>query len=370
MASGDRSSEPTGKTLVARYSMSDAALSEALHASLWELGCTGVWEQSEPEVSTVGRSTGPVFADTGVTIAYFECAPEEAAESELRASLERIAASRGCLFEGLQPLVVEDWMATHRRLAQPVRVGSFVVDPREPEDPAEPHLEGDEQPADLCRDPVGDRGPLTESPECLDRWIRVPARRAFGTGSHETTRLVLRLLQQIEVRGLGVLDVGCGTGVLSFAAYHLGARSIVGYDVDPVAAVLARENRLLNGLEGDRFTFYAGTERALRLDRFEPFTVDLILANVLPERLEGAEPRLARLLTPGGTLLLSGLLSGEPPESESESSPEVAGGPSRPASTLEALARWRAAGIEERQSLREGEWMAVRLTSSPRPNAA
>ncbi|HEY4593776.1 MAG TPA: 50S ribosomal protein L11 methyltransferase, partial [Thermoanaerobaculia bacterium] len=111
-----------------------------------------------------------------------------------------------------------DWFAAWREKARPFPVGrTLYLDPREPDDV-----------------PI-------EIPDGR-RLLRLPARAAFGTGSHESTALVLELLEDADLRGRRVLDVGTGTGVLSFAALLWGARSVVGFDVDPASPVHARDN--------------------------------------------------------------------------------------------------------------------------------
>jgi ribosomal protein L11 methyltransferase len=171
-----------------------------------------------------------------------------------------------------------DWFATWRERAVPFSVGRTLhLDPREPE----------ETPAEV--------------PEGRHR-LRLPARAAFGTGSHESTALALELLEDADVRGRRVLDVGTGTGVLAFAALLFGARSVVGCDVDPASPFHARDNSALNGLHPRLF---AGRLAALR-DR--P-AFDLALVNVVPEQILPEMPALVRRLTPGGEAILSGILA-------------------------------------------------------------
>lgn len=206
-----------------------------------------------------------------------------------------------------------DWLADYREKAQPFPVaGTFFVDPREPE----------EAPADL---PEG------------RRLLRLPARTAFGTGSHESTSLTLELLETMDLAGARVLDVGTGTGILSFAALRLGARQAVAYDVDPAAPVHARDNSTLNGL---RPLLFAGTSEALRADLPVDLRFDLELINVVPEQILPEMPGLVGRLKPGGEALLSGILA--------ERGDEV----------LEHL---RPLGLVERDRRAAGEWIAFRV---------
>ena len=179
-----------------------------------------------------------------------------------------------------------DWLAEYRAAARPFEVGrGFLVDPRDPED--EP---GDE-PADAA----------------LGRTIlRIPARTAFGTGSHESTRLAVAWLEELDLDGLDILDVGTGSGILAFIALLGGARRVVGFDLDPAATLVARTNTALNARPGGRRPgFFVG--RLAALDARGP-AFDLALVNVLPERILGEMAALTALLRPGARMVSSGNL--------------------------------------------------------------
>lgn len=129
--------------------------------------------------------------------------------------------------------------------------------------------------------------------------------RAFGTGQHETTRLCLERLAALADAGLaprGVLDLGCGSGILALAAARLfPAAALLAADNDPEAADTAAENAALNGLEG-RLEIRATTVQVLG----GPF--DLIVANIRPSVLVPIAPEVAARLAPGGQVVLSGVL--------------------------------------------------------------
>ncbi len=131
--------------------------------------------------------------------------------------------------------------------------------------------------------------------------LRLPASRAFGTGEHESTRLLLEALEEESLGGLAVLDVGTGSGVLALAAVALGAEMAVAFDRDPEAVFVAREN-LRRHAFGRRVRLLAATAEAIA-DTFA-----LVLANLLPEEFFLARRSvLSRVATPGGRLLLSGI---------------------------------------------------------------
>lgn len=129
--------------------------------------------------------------------------------------------------------------------------------------------------------------------------------QAFGTGSHETTRMCLELLEEAFdalPAPRRVLDIGTGTGILGIAAARLGASGSVGIDVDPKAVEVAGENARNNGVE-DRF-HAATTPLSCMEGRY-----DLVLANVIAEILIDLKHEITARLVPGGGVILSGILS-------------------------------------------------------------
>ena len=134
---------------------------------------------------------------------------------------------------------------------------------------------------------------------------------AFGTGQHATTALCLVTLQQriIGTRKQSVLDVGCGSGILSIAAAKLGANRIVGIDNDPFAVGVARENASANRVDVDLLE----TPLAQIREQF-----DCVMANILAPILIELAPDLVRCTKPGGWLLVSGLLLEQEAEVRSE----------------------------------------------------
>jgi ribosomal protein L11 methyltransferase len=121
---------------------------------------------------------------------------------------------------------------------------------------------------------------------------------AFGTGSHPTTRLCLRWLEQRVVPGVRVLDYGCGSGILAIAALKLGAGETVGVDIDPNALDAARENAARNGV----VAHWISADAAL------DFCADLVVANILARPLTMLAPLLAARCRSGGEIMLAGVL--------------------------------------------------------------
>ena len=121
---------------------------------------------------------------------------------------------------------------------------------------------------------------------------------AFGTGSHPTTRLCLEWLERNVHAGCSVLDYGCGSGILAIAAARLGAGSVVGVDIDPLAVEAARANAQRNAVTA---TFH---------DSAQPVAgaYDLVVANILSNPLRVLAPAICAHVRSGGRLALSGIL--------------------------------------------------------------
>jgi ribosomal protein L11 methyltransferase len=217
------------------------------------------------------------------------------------------AAGLGILEREVEP--ERDWVAEAAALQRPVAAGNLVLDPHDPP----------------SADPGGRRRLL------------LPAERAFGTGSHESTRLALRLLLPSVPAGGSVLDVGCGAGTLALAARTAGAGRAFGFDLDLEAPLASRVNARRNGVDG--CAFWGGLLESLSPDaRF-----DLVAANMLQEEVGPLLPGLAALIHPGGLLVTAGQLV---------------------AREAEFLLLLESAGLFPRRLASEGEWLG---TLSVRP---
>jgi ribosomal protein L11 methyltransferase len=133
--------------------------------------------------------------------------------------------------------------------------------------------------------------------------IRLDPGQAFGTGHHETTRLCLAALDDLVRPGTAVLDVGTGSGILAIAAARLGARSVLAFDIDPIAVEVARANCRENGI-GPEVRVESGTLGADHDGRF-----DLVVANISTDANVGLAAAFAAVTGPGGSLVVSGILS-------------------------------------------------------------
>jgi ribosomal protein L11 methyltransferase len=227
-------------------------------------------------------------------IAYF---PDETTDKEVRSALDPLCSSgriKGVSIEGVAVPEV-DWVARFREGFRAFRAGSFDVAP-------------------VWDVPAG-RAPSDPT------LLIVDPGRAFGTGTHETTRLCLEAIEAEGTRRpMGrVLDVGTGTGLLAVAAAKRGARIVAGVDNDPEATAVARRHAALNEV----------TLHVVQGDGGAPFqsaAFDLVLANLMAPLLIERRRELAGLLAKGGALVVSGLL--ETDVDEVQAAYEACGAPS------------------------------------------
>lgn len=173
----------------------------------------------------------------------------------------------------------EDWARRSQAALGAVRVGRIVVAP----------------PWDL-REAPGRADEIT---------VLIEPAMGFGSGHHATTRLCLAGLQRLDLRGLRVLDIGTGSGVLALASARLGAASVLAIDVDPDALDNARANLELNGspaaVEFRQEDFREGSLPA----------ADVVVANLTGGMLAAGAAEIARTVAPAGTLIVSGITSEE-----------------------------------------------------------
>ena len=131
----------------------------------------------------------------------------------------------------------------------------------------------------------------------------------FGTGSHATTQLCLTALEEAVHGGEKVLDLGCGSGILSIAALKLGAASALAVDIDDKCLDVAYENAVLNGIGKDTYTVKVGdvlSDGAIRAEIGSGYNV--VVANIVADVIIGLAPVVPSLLAPGGVFLCSGII--------------------------------------------------------------
>ncbi|MDD6645414.1 MAG: 50S ribosomal protein L11 methyltransferase [Oscillospiraceae bacterium] len=125
---------------------------------------------------------------------------------------------------------------------------------------------------------------------------------AFGTGTHETTRLCLEVLEKIVKEDTTVLDVGCGSGILGIASLLLGGKSAVGVDIDPMAVKTAKENAVLNSVE-DRFTAIEGNFTEKVSGKF-----DIVVANIVADAIIFLSQGVKAFMKEDSVYIMSGII--------------------------------------------------------------
>jgi ribosomal protein L11 methyltransferase len=232
-----------------------AADEESATAALWEAGTSGI------EVRPA--ATGELDL-----LAYFPDETDAAAVARVLpdASVEPV------------PLPDVDWVARFREGFRAFQAGRFRI------------------------------VPVWDSPAAAPGVLVVDPGRAFGTGTHETTRLCLAAIEGLAARRrLGrTLDLGSGTGLLAIAAWQLGAVPVIASDIDPEATASSRLHARLN--EAPVAVFRADGGRGFRAGIF-----DLVVANLMAPLLIERADEIRRLLAPAGVLVLSGLLRDDAP---------------------------------------------------------
>ena len=174
------------------------------------------------------------------------------------------------------------------------------------------------------------------TPTAEERIIRMDPGMAFGTGTHETTRLVMRFLQDTITGGERVLDLGCGSGILSLCASKLGASFCAAYDIDPVAVRVAEENIRADGADN----IVCGVSDLLRdVDR-SGGGYDFVVANIVADVIIRLLPDVGAYMKDDGRMIVSGIIG---PRAE------------------EVYAAIRANGFRAVEERRENDWLAILL---------
>ncbi|WP_312833114.1 50S ribosomal protein L11 methyltransferase [Sedimentibacter saalensis] len=133
---------------------------------------------------------------------------------------------------------------------------------------------------------------------------------SFGTGQHHTTRLCIEQIIKHMTEGMRVLDMGCGSGILSIASILLGAETCVGVDIDENAVRIAKENAELNNIFEDRFSLYCGdvTNDEKLQEKIGNNKYDMIAVNIIAQIIMGMSMTFPKFLKKGGLVIASGII--------------------------------------------------------------
>ncbi|MEO9462840.1 MAG: 50S ribosomal protein L11 methyltransferase [Marinomonas sp.] len=243
-------------------------------------------EEWDYELVISGREIAEDKPDDWVLEAWY---PNEPGDAQSQALAQ--------LFTGTPPaftaeqLPDEDWLTLSQQGVDPIHAGRFYVH-------------------------TPDHAP---DPDKVN--LAIPASQAFGTGQHETTAGCLKILDTMKAQGVvarNIADIGTGTGLLAFAAIKLWPNALAtASDIDPVCAGVVEDNAALNAM---KMGAKAGALTMLIADGMEhqllaargPY--DVLLANILAGPLVDLAPSFSDAITPGGHLVLAGLLTTQEPE--------------------------------------------------------
>ena len=290
----------------------DGEMAEAVAEVFGRFAPGGVAIQSTAVVSDPENEGGRAAGDLRVSGYLPVDAGLESAQRKLEEALWHLSRIRPLPPPEFRPVHEEDWAEVWKRHYRPVPVGErLVIVPAWLEKPA---------------------GSLVE--------IRIDPGMAFGTGMHPTTQLCLEVVEN-EIRpGEAVIDVGCGSGILSIAALKLGAGRALAVDTDLQAIEATRGNAALNEVE-ERLEAVQGSVAEILAGKFSIREAPLVLANILATVLiHMLEAGMGDLLAQDGVLVLSGILD--------EQAGEV----------IEAVERRHLRVVGRRQ---QGDWIALEV---------
>jgi ribosomal protein L11 methyltransferase len=237
-----------------------------------------------------GTAVGPI------TVRAYLPADEhlEETRARLEESLHYLGMIQTLPAPTFTPLADQNWMEAWKARYQPIPIGKrLIIVPAWLKSPDESRLP-----------------------------IRIDPGMAFGTGTHPTTQLCLEFIEEfftdrlvpgegefLPDRPIPVIDVGCGSGILSIGALKLGASFALGVDIDPASVQASRENAEANDIPNEQFFIGLGSVAEILEGGFSVRTAPLVLANILaPVLVRLLDAGMAKLVEPGGSIVLSGIL--------------------------------------------------------------
>lgn len=284
-------------------------VAELIAARFFDLGLKGV-VMDDPDLKPIEGWGGDAVegpAEHAVT-GYFEDDGRTAQRCQsLEAALERLSGGQGFSYALNYVRVDEaDWAEAWKEFFFPEKISpGLVVKPS-------------------WRD---------YAPQPGETIIEIDPGMAFGTGTHPTTVMCLRLIEKYLRVGSDFLDIGTGSGILMITAAKLGARTVVGVDNDPTAVGVAHKNLAVNGIEASRTKVICGS-LVTEIDT----AFELVSANILAEVIVDLAPGLPAVMKPGGRVICSGIIQSK---------------------RAEVAAGLEAAGLEILETLTQEEWVAM-----------
>ena len=287
----------------------DGEAAEAIAQELQKWCHQGVSiEQADIEAGNYDDGEVPP-AESLIVRGYF---PNDADGEEKRFQIERTLGYLNMMLPMPQPqwkiVADEDWADAWKKHYKPVRLGEHIV-----------------------------VRPLWIDVELQDNDIEIALDpgMAFGTGTHPTTQLCLEALERMVTQSIDVLDLGCGSGILSIAAAKLGANKVIGVDIDQLAVDATIENAQQNGVADKIKAHRGGLDTVITSAR----RYDLVVVNILAKIIIAmCDEKLGETVRPGGKAIFSGVI-----ESQTEA-------------VEEAL---RKTGLEPTARYQQGDWMLI-----------
>jgi len=266
------------------------------------------------DAEDAGTPTGPI-----IVRAYLEMNEQiEEKRQELEESLFYLGMIQPLPVPTYKQIADQNWMEAWKQHYKPILIGERLVILPAWMDSAEPNRVA----------------------------IKIDPGMAFGTGTHPTTQLCLELMEEwfnqskIQNQSKTVIDIGCGSGILSIAALKLGAKQVLGVDIDTESITNSRENATTNRV-GDELILGVGSVLEILDGKFAFKKAPLVVANILaPVIVRLFDARLADLMDDNGAIILSGILL------EQEQSVIAAG---------------QAKGLEMIERKQIGDWVALRM---------
>lgn len=202
---------------------------------------------------------------------------------ELKSLESDIGVELGTLEVNTKEVDEEDWANNWKAYFKPISVGNKLI---------------------VC--PTWEKAEETDGRAVL----RIDPGMAFGTGNHHTTRMCLELIEKYMKNGASVIDIGCGSGILSASAILMGASEAVALDIDPVATKVAAETAELNGIDITKYTVYTGdilSDKQIR-EAVTKRKFDVVLANIVANVIIALAPLVPELMHKDSVFISSGII--------------------------------------------------------------
>lgn len=209
-----------------------------------------------------------------------------------------------CLIE-IKTVCDQDWENEWKKYYKPLRVGNRIL-----------------------IKPTWESAEISEN----DIVVELDPGMAFGTGTHESTRMCIELLENYVSKGNTLLDVGCGSGILSIISAKLGCSRVLGIDLDPVAVKVAEENISVNNVE------HVVTAKKAVIEDLEVQAFDVVVANIIADVIINISEKVKQFLVDEGVFIVSGIIKDRANQVRTKFSEE---------------------GLEIIQEINQGEWVAM-----------